>query len=567
MRSLSRRLLRASAAALALVAFAACGDDEPTRPLTLSSPANLQAATTTSQVTLTWTAVNGADGYIVQRATGATGGTFVQVGGQVSGTNLVDDAVTEGSTYRYRVAAIADGRIGAFSAEQTVAIGTAGPKARTISGNITTSVTLYADTVYTLSGFVKVANGATLTIQPGTKIVGSLDVPGSALFILRGARIVANGTAAAPIVMTSARADGDRAPGDWGGLVVVGNARINRTGDVIIEGSDANRPNGGAPGVVYSNGAADDDSSGVLRYVRVEFAGFGVAQDQELNAFTFAAVGSRTRMEYLQALAGLDDHFEWFGGSVDAKYLVSYEAADDHFDSSEGHRGRNQFMIGYQTRVLPPRPGTGQTSGDPQGFEVDGCAGVGCTDLQNSAPFNMPVFANFTMIGPGQGVLPASGGVGMVLRRGTGGTYVNGIVGRYTVGLSVRDAASNQRRLDDSLTIRNVLFAENVAHLDPSATNFTQPAFFVGSGIDSVSGANSARLLFVSVPPTGTLPSTATLDWTPANGSAATSGGLNAFTGVLAARAGTFITPTTYRGAVDPAGAKWWQGWTVYDQN
>ena len=123
MQSLSRKLLRASAAALALFAFAACGDDdEPTGPPTLSSPANLQAATTTSQVTLTWTAVNGADGYIVQRAAGATGGTFLQVGGQVNGTTLVDDAVTEGTTYRYRVAAIADSRIGAFSAEQTVTI-------------------------------------------------------------------------------------------------------------------------------------------------------------------------------------------------------------------------------------------------------------------------------------------------------------------------------------------------------------------------------------------------------------------------------------------------------------
>ena len=511
--------------------------------------------------------MNGADGYIVQRATGATGGTFIQVGGQVSGTTLVDDAVTGGSTYRYRVAAVADDRIGAFSAEQTVTIGTTGPKLRTIAGNITTDMTLYADTVYTLSGFVKVANGATLTIQPGTKIVGSLDVPGSALFILRGGRIVANGTAAAPIVMTSARADGDRAPGDWGGLIIVGNATINRNADVIVEGSDANRPNGGAPGVVYGKGTADDDSSGVLRYVRVEFAGFGVAQDQELNSFTFAAVGSRTKVEYLQALAGLDDNFEWFGGTMDAKYLVSYEAADDHFDSSEGHRGRNQFLIGYQTTVLQPRPGAGQTSGDPQGFEVDGCAGVGCTDLQNSAPFNMPVFANFTMIGPGQGVLPASGGVGMVLRRGTGGVWVNGIVGRYTVGLSIRDAASNQRRLDDSLTIRNILLAENVAHLDPSSTNFTQPAFFVGSGIDSISGAGTARDLFVSVPPAGTLPSPATLDWTPADGSAAASGGLNAFTGVLAARAGAFVTATSYRGAADPTGAKWWQGWTVYDRN
>lgn len=548
-------------ALLALTTFA-CSDS--TEPTTLAAPASIEVTTTTTTATVSWSAVANADAYIVQRATGASGGTFIQIGDPVNGTILVDDEVTEGTTYRYRVAAVRAGSSGPFSAAEEATIGMAGPLERTVEGTIAADHRFHADSLYILRGFVKVAAGATLTIDPGTRIVGDTLTPGSALFVLRGARIIADGTADAPIVFTSARADGHRAPGDFGGLIIVGNARTNRT-NAIVEGSNAAVPNGGPPGVTYTGGGADDDSSGVLRYVRVEFAGFGVAQDAELNAFTFAAVGSRTKVEYLQALAGLDDHFEWFGGAVDAKYLVSYEAVDDHFDSSEGHRGRNQFLIAYQTFIPQPRPGTGSLASDPQGFEVDGCSGGGCPDGQNSAPFNMPVFANFTLVGPGPNVYPPGGGAGMVIRRGTGGTWINGVVSRFTVGLSVRDANTDSRRQSDSLTISNILFADNTQHLDPDAANFTQPDKFPSSNFEFATTA--PQDLFVGVPPAGTLPSTATLDWTPATGSAAASGGLGAFTGLIAARAGTFIVPTSFRGAADPAGTKWWQGWTVYDRN
>jgi hypothetical protein len=438
--------------------------------------------------------------------------------------------------------------------------------AAVISGNLTTSRTLYADTVYTLRGFVKVANGAVLTIQPGTKIIGDTTVVGSSLFVLRGARIEAAGTAASPIVFTSARAPGSRAPGDWGGLVVVGNATVSRT-SVIVEGSDANVPNGGAPGVSYSGGTTDTDNSGTLQFVRVEFAGYGVAQDAELNSFTFASVGSGTTLDHLQALAGLDDSFEWFGGTVDARYLVSYEAADDHFDASEGFRGRVQFLLGLQSTVLQPRPGTGFVASDPQGFEIDGCAGTGCADLQNSTPFNMPLFANFTLIGPGPNVLPPSGGVGMVIRRGSGGVWVNGIVGRWSVGVSVRDATTDARRQADSLNLRNTLLVQNTAHLDPSGANFTQQANFAGSGLDSLASGVTASSVFTNLAPNGTLPSLATLDWSLAAASPARTGGLNPFTGRILARAGSYVVPTSYRGAADPNGTKWWEGWTVYSRN
>ncbi|HUP52728.1 MAG TPA: hypothetical protein VM198_09640, partial [Longimicrobiales bacterium] len=216
-----------------------------------------------------------------------------------------------------------------------------GPKEAVINADITSNRTLYADTVYTLSGFIHVANGATLTIEPGTVIQGDYDVLGSSLFVLRGARIDAQGTAAEPIVFTSSRPVGQRQPGDWGGLILVGNGIINRTGDVQLEGTGTGATN---PALLYSGGTDNTDDSGTLRYVRVEFAGFGPAADAELNTFTFAAVGSGTTLEYLQSLNGLDDSFEWFGGAVDGKYLISYDSGDDHFDMSEGYSGRLQHL-------------------------------------------------------------------------------------------------------------------------------------------------------------------------------------------------------------------------------
>lgn len=189
---------------------------------------------------------------------------------------------------------------------------TPGSCAATLSADITSSRTLRKDTVYSLTSFVHVTGaGTVLTIEPGTVIKGTLN---SALFILPGARIEASGTAAEPIVFTSDQAVGSRKPGDWGGLIIIGKGVINRTGTVDLEGTGSSTAN---YVVSYSGGADNADNSGTLRYVRVEWAGFGVAANQELNSFTLAAVGSGTKLEYLQALGGLDDAYEWFGGAVD----------------------------------------------------------------------------------------------------------------------------------------------------------------------------------------------------------------------------------------------------------
>lgn len=434
-----------------------------------------------------------------------------------------------------------------------------GPGIATLSGNITANRTLSSDTVYTLSGYVKVQPGTTLTIPAGTKIVGDTAVAGSSLWILRGARISALGTASNPIVFTSARAAGNRRPGDWGGIVIIGNARINRTANPVFTEGPANIAEN------YAGGTDDNDNSGIMRYVRIEFAGYDISngQGQELNSLSLYAVGRGTTLEYVESLAGLDDSFEWFGGTVDGRYLVSYEAGDDHFDWAEGYSGRNQFLIAFQSTTIAPRPGTGTLSTDPRGFEGDGCENTkaGCTYA--NLPLSRPVFANFTVVGPGAGVFAPADGNGAVIRRGSAGTFVNGIIARWPLyGISLRDAETNALRGVDSVTVRNVILSDNSANFEPAGTNFGQSLNVVTNNIMQPTGATA---LFTSTTTSG-------LDWTPAASSAARTGGMATFIGTpvagrVAAFFGGAMLGTSFVGAQDPAGVKWWQGWTAYAQN
>lgn len=441
-----------------------------------------------------------------------------------------------------------------------------------ISADISANRTFHNETTYTLTSFVHVNSGATLTIQPGTTIKGRV---GSALFIMRGGKIMADGTVDAPIVFTSDQAVGSRKPGDWGGLIIIGNGIINRAGVVELEGTGSSATN---PVINYGGGTDNSDNSGVLRYVRIEFAGFGVAANQELNSLTLAGVGSGTQIDFVQTLAGLDDAYEWFGGAVDAKHLVSYETADDHFDASEGYIGRVQHLIGFQSIILDPRAGSGVLSSDPQGFEVDGCgsaSGSGCTLGFNSTPLNSPLFANFTMVGTGvnTAVGATSGGIGLLLRRGTAGHYVNGVLARWPrAAISLRDPETQARFTANEASIRNVAVVET-----GSTAGTNAPLFEAGTGrftldatannIVAEAGTVTTASVFTSIPVTTAVPTTATLDFSLAAAAAARTGGTGAFSGTLATKGGTFVTGTTYRGAWDPSAAKWWQGWTSYARN
>jgi hypothetical protein len=566
--------------AISLVATAAflgaCSDDDDNGPAdpTPTPPTNFQAPTVTDgSVSLTWNAVTGASGYVVERETGAApsirgdapalGSVRVyEVIGSPSTNAFTDATVEPATTYRYRVASVVGGEQSDYSAVVEVTTDDEpGPDVVIVDEDITENRTFVSGTTYILTGFIHVTNGATLTIEPGTTILGDYEVVGSSLFVLRGSKIEANGTAGAPIVFTSERPAGQRQAGDWGGLIIVGDGIINRTGPIILEGSGTNT-NNNYP-VDYASGDNNADDSGTLRYLRIEFAGYGPLEAAELNGLTLAAVGSGTTIEYVQVLRGLDDSFEWFGGAVDAKYLVSYESGDDHFDMSEGYVGRVQYAIAYQSEVPTQRPGAGNASGDPQSVENDGCAGAGCPLGFASTPFNQPLLANFTLVGPADGVFTAgSGGYGMVLRRGTAGFYVNGLVARFEkAAYSLRDAETANRVADGSLILSHVVDAEVGAqfHAGQSGGTFDPGTFSL------TSSALTAAATFLALPAN---PTAATdFDWTPAGGSEAIAGGMSPFTGDIATKAGAAVTATTYRGAVDPAGPKWFQGWTNYADN
>lgn len=541
---------RTVALAAALGFAAACGDDDddgngPSEPAT---PTGLAAALQDGSIEVTWDAVDDATSYVLQR--NEDGGDFTEVGGSLTEASYTDTDVEEGVEYGYQVAAV--NAIGSSAFSATVTATPEGPAVRTIDADITADQTLFADTTYTLQGFIKVTDGATLTIEAGTTILGDAATPGSSLWILRGASIDAQGTADAPIVFTSSNAAGSRAPGDWGGIVVVGNGIINRSGVVFTEGPTEEAED-------YGSGNDNADDSGTLRYVRIEFAGYDVSfgNNTELNALSSYAVGSGTTYEFIEALAGLDDSFEFWGGAVDTRYLVSYEAGDDHFDTSEGHVGRHQFLIGFQSVRLEPAPGAGEVATDPQGFEMDGCAGTGCDAGTRSEPFTNPIFANVTLVGnPAEP--QTSGGRGIVLRRGHLGFLSNLILANWAnFAVSVRDTSVTLADRD-SANVVNALLAGNGAAYEAS----TDPVFSEGDfatlfADDNHRTAAAATDVITSV-------TAGSFDWTPL-GDALTGCNTVAIPAeydVTNYFGGTLTLPA-YCGAVAP-GETWYEGWTGY---
>ncbi len=571
MRMDSGRFFRLAGALLLGAGFAACSSNDvvnpPPPPPTVDAPTGVAAAaTSTTSIRVTWNQVSGADSYELDRS--AAGGGFATIQTGLTSTFFEDTGLAPATAYTYEVRAVSGGVKSSNSTAAPATTLAEGPKVATVTG-LPLSRTFYADTVYTLSGYVKVSNGATLTIQAGTRIIGDTLVPGSSLWILRGSQIIADGTASDPIVFTSARSPGNRKPGDWGGVIIVGNGIINRTANPIFtEG-----PVGAAEN--YAGGTDFNDSSGHLKYVRVEFAGYDVSNGggQELNSISSYAVGRGTTYEYVQSVAGLDDSFEFFGGSVDIRHMVSWESGDDHYDWTEGFRGRGQFLIGLQTSVIQPVPGTGTTSSDPRGFEGDGCEidKAGCTFA--NPPFSKPVWANFTVIGPGTGVFSATDGNGAVIRRGSAADMVNGIIARWPgVGISIRDAESNALVGNDSTWIRNLYLVDNGSNFEPANVNFGHVISDNAVAWNVTEG--TLGNVFAGALPT----STTTVDESNLNiwlsaGSAASTAGLSDFTGTpLAPRVtnyfGADMPATTYIGALDPTAATpWYAGWTRWYRN
>ncbi|HRE50399.1 MAG TPA: hypothetical protein PK339_03195 [Flavitalea sp.] len=278
-----------------------------------------------------------------------------------------------------------------------------------LSGNIETQA-LEASKKYLLSGQVFVRSGKTLTIEPGTIIAGEKRSKGT-LIIDRGGKIIANGTKEKPIVFTSNQEAGDRDRGDWGGIIILGNARVNLNSP-SIEGVE--------PAVTYG-GTADNDGSGSLTFVRCEFAGIELTPNNETNGITLGGVGSDTKFENIMVSFGGDDGIEWFGGAVNGKYLIAFGTWDDDFDIDNGFSGNLQFGLGIRY------PSYADQS-DSNGFEWDTNGTNEATDLPTTA-----TVSNFTMLGPSidGNSFSANYKYGIDLRRRVAASLFNSVVVGY----------------------------------------------------------------------------------------------------------------------------------------
>ena len=331
----------------------------------------------------------------------------------------------------------------------------------TLEGNITADRTISAANKNFLKGFVYVKSGATLTIEAGSVIKGISVASGeraASLIIEPGAKIIAEGTVDKPIVFTSDKEPGKRVTGDWGGLIICGNARVNRTNQPTIEGG---------PGTHYGNTTSDEfngESSGKLKYVRIEFAGYPLEPDKEINGLTFGGVGSGTEVEFVQVSYSNDDSYEWFGGTVNAKHLIAYKGWDDDFDTDYGYTGKLQFLLSVRDKDIAD-------TSDSNGFESDNDG-----DGSTNTPFTKPVFSNVTLIGPFYGKVSdrtqaeveaktadaangAKGGkyqAAMHLRRNSSLNIYNSVFTGWPYGLRATD---KKGQANDGIAIENVIFA------------------------------------------------------------------------------------------------------------
>lgn len=252
--------------------------------------------------------------------------------------------------------------------------GDGGEDTYVLDSDITENVTLETGKTYTLNGGVHVKSGATLTIQPGVTIVAQHDETVDYILIEQGAKIDAQGTASQPIVMTSEKKEA----GAWGGLHICGYAHTNNGSGKSEIG---NAPYGG------NN---DADNSGTLKYIRLEYTGYAFDEEHEANGVSFYGVGNGTTVEHLQAYQGSDDGFEFFGGSVNVKYMVVTSCSDDSFDWTEGWNGKAQFLVAYQE---------GESS---LGYACDCLMECDNNGTNNAAtPVAHPTIANATLIGNG----------------------------------------------------------------------------------------------------------------------------------------------------------------------
>lgn len=441
----------------------------------------------------------------------------------------------------------------------------------TVSGRINADTVFRKTNTYILKGLVYIVGNHTLTIEPGTVIKGSFsgaDV--AALIITRGSKINAVGTPTDPIIFTSAAPN--PASGDWGGIVICGKAPINTSfngtnGLYQVEGGidNANGDGLAGSGDAVAPTPVANDNSGVMSYVRIEYAGYAFQPDKEINSLTLAAVGSGTQLDHIQVILAKDDAYEWFGGTVNAKYLIAYKTQDDDFDTDNGFSGKVQFGLVIRDSLIADI----STS---EAFESDNNAS-GTT----ATPKTSGIFCNITAIGP-RATLNNVGNslfrAGAQIRRNSALSIYNSIIMGWPQGLLIDASTGTPTDLniqDSTLRVRNTTLAGNTINVKytvsasaaTGANDASMLAWFSSAyyNNDILTNASDAKLIqpfnYVSPDPTPFAGSNG--NQKILNGAAFTDPKLN----------DPFFTVVTFRGAIAPAGAEatWWKGWTKFGVN
>lgn len=405
----------------------------------------------------------------------------------------------------------------------------------TISSDITSNTTWTKNNIYTLTGgFIYVTNNATLTIEPGTIIKGNE----AALVVTRGSKIMAEGTATQPIVFTSYQSAGNRNPGDWGGIILCGKAPLNDpAGERLAEG--------GIDPVKGLYGGTDvNDNSGVLKYVRIEFAGKAFQPNNETNGLTMGAVGLGTTIEYVQVSYGGDDAFEWFGGTVNCKHLIANKTVDDMFDTDYGFGGRIQFAVAVSDSMVADISGS-------NGFESDNDA-TGTTN----GPITKPIFSNISVFGPmatqNSNGFNSNFKRALHLRRSTSTCTYNSIFAGFPVGLKIDGTITSNNCTSGTLQFKNNIIAGCPTPLDSTSMSFGMATWFNAGGNSVLSTPQGLQAI---APTNYTNPNFLLSAGSPAlTGASFSAPNLN----------NSFFETTTYRGAFDGSN-DWTACWSNFD--
>ena len=398
-----------------------------------------------------------------------------------------------------------------------------------VTGSVTGTETWTNANYYVLRGAVFVEAGATLNISAGTRIIGESGSVGT-LIVLRGGRLNAIGTADAPVVFTSDQPIGQRNRGDWGGLIINGRAHVNfPSGEAAGEGDTG----------VYG-GNDDNDNSGILRYVRVEFSGIEFSPDNELNGIAFQAVGRGTQVDHVQAHMSRDDAMEWFGGSVDGKYLVMSNAADDGLDWTFGWNGRVQFAAITQ-----------------RGDDADNLIEADNNEFGNNfLPRSNPQIYNITMCGDPDRNEGGESPNGTNFRRGTAFTLRNFLLtGSKTTGFRMETTnADTTNQVANGTTQMGAGVIWNIpTPAQPVIIGFIQSGRFPNVVLNQDPGVSTAGCSNHDAP-----------NFRP-SGIATLAGGQLA---PIQPPNDGFFDAVTFIGAVPPAPAlNWMDGWTSFPQN